>query len=189
MKKWLYPLLPLVVLTGCTSLSKDECLQANWYGIGYQHGVNGTQYQDGVNALAQCSEFGVRADINEYKSGYDQGLNVYCEPENGFTLAMQGMPYNGVCNSTAFRKAWQEGNDRYQVQQRLIDIDDRIEEIDRRLHTIRAELNSNQLDNQQRKNLYHERKSLEDERNDLRKERALLPPLNKLPSVEISTEW
>ncbi|NIZ05374.1 DUF2799 domain-containing protein [Pseudoalteromonas sp. HF66] len=189
MRKWTLPLLSLIVLAGCTSVSKDECLQANWQGIGYKHGADGTEYHDGLDALSQCGEYGVSADIDEYKEGYDLGLAVYCEPENGFTLGIQGVSYNGVCNSTAFRKAWQEGNDRYQVQQRLAYIDDRIDDIDRRLKDIRAELNSNQLDNGQQKELYRERKDLEHERKDLRKERALLPLLNKLPSVEISSQW
>ncbi|WP_462165670.1 DUF2799 domain-containing protein [Pseudoalteromonas sp. GB43] len=189
MRKWTLPLLPLIVLAGCTSVSKNECLQADWYGIGYKHGADGTEYRDGIDALSQCSEYGVNADIAKYKVGYDQDIATYCEPENGFTLGMQGASYNGVCNSTAFRKAWQEGNDRYQVQQRLSYIDNRIDDIDRRLKDIRGELNSNQLNNTQQKELYRERKDLENERKDLRKERALLPLLNKLPSVEISTEW
>ena len=189
MRKWTLPLLPLIVLAGCTSVSKNECLQADWYGIGYKHGADGTEYRDGIDALSQCSEYGVNADIAKYKVGYDQGLATYCEPENGFTLGMQGASYNGVCNSTAFRKAWQEGNDRYQVQQRLSYIDNRIDDIDRRLKDIRGELNSNHLNNTQQKELYRERKDLENKRIDLRKERALLPLLNKLPSVEISTEW
>ncbi|MFU2509185.1 hypothetical protein [Pseudoalteromonas sp. ASV78] len=27
---------------------------------------------------------------------------MYCQPENGFTLAMRGVSYSGVCNSRAF---------------------------------------------------------------------------------------
>ncbi len=47
MRKWTLPLLPLIVLAGCTSVSKNECLQADWHGIGYKHGADGTEYRDG----------------------------------------------------------------------------------------------------------------------------------------------
>ncbi len=187
--KWLYAVPLTTVLSGCTTLSKDECMNAHWQQIGYAHGTNGKEYNDGLKTIAKCTEYGINADLAQYKTGYDQGLALFCEPENGFTLGLKGSSYNGVCNSIAFRKAWQEGNDRYEVQQRISYIDSRIERIDRRLEDIRAELTGDQLDSTQRKALYNEREYLEDERTDLRKERALLPLLNTLPSVEVSTKW
>jgi hypothetical protein len=55
MRKWTLPLLPLIVLAGCTSVSKNECLQADWHGIGYKHGADGTEYRDGIDALSRLS--------------------------------------------------------------------------------------------------------------------------------------
>lgn len=41
-------LLLLIVLgAGCTSLSQDECLQANWQQLGYSHGVQGYSLEQG----------------------------------------------------------------------------------------------------------------------------------------------
>jgi len=181
-------LLLIVLVAGCTSLSQDECLQANWQQLGYNHGMQGYSLEQGQEIIASCREFGVTPQLNEYQASYQQGLAVYCEPENGFTLGLRGEAYNSVCNNTQFRKAWQEGNEHYQVQARKAEIDERLESINRRLDEIRSELSASAVTSNQRKELRREREQLEDESKDLRRERALLPLLNKLPSLHIEYE-
>lgn len=181
-------LLFFISLSGCTSLSQDECLQANWQQLGYNHGMQGYSLEKGQEIVSSCREFGVTPQFNEYQVSYQQGLAVYCEPENGFTLGIRGESYNGVCNNTQFRKAWQEGNDRYQLEERKAEIEQRLNEIDWRLNTIRDELSAETVGSNKRKELHREREMLDDERDDLIRERSLLPLLNKLPSFHVEYE-
>ncbi|MBE0456735.1 DUF2799 domain-containing protein [Pseudoalteromonas sp. KG3] len=181
-------LLFFIVLSGCTSLSQQECAEANWQQLGYSHGQQGYTYERGKEIIATCREFGITAQLSEYQASYQQGLAVYCEPENGFTLGIRGESYNGVCNNTQFRKAWQEGNDRYQLEERKAEIEQRLDEIEWRLNTIRDELSAETVGSNKRKELHREREMLEDERRDLIRERSLLPLLNNLPSVHVEYE-
>lgn len=103
-------------------------------------------------------------------------------------MGLRGEAYNSVCNNTQFRKAWQEGNEHYQVQARKAEIDTRLDSINWRLDEIRSELSASAASSNQRKELRREREQLEDESKDLRRERALLPLLNKLPSLNIEYE-
>ena len=176
----------IALLNGCTTLSQDECKVANWQSLGYEHGVNGGDYADGITKIATCNDYNITPNIAQFKSSYESGLAVYCQPENGFTLAMRGVSYNGVCNSRAFRKAWEEGNDRYQIQQRRIEIDNRITELKQQLSELNQQLNSNNITQTQRKELNTQQRQLERELKDLRREKSLLPLLNKASTVEIT---
>ncbi len=175
-------------LSGCSSLSQDECIQANWTNLGFSHGEQGYTFEHGREIISACSEFGITAKLDDYKVGYKQGLAAFCEPENGFTLGLRGDAYNGVCNDTQFRKAWQEGNERYQFEARKAEIDDRLNNINWRLQSISNELASDKPSSSQSKELRREREQLEKERRDLRKEKALLPLLNKFPSWHFEYE-
>ncbi len=180
--------LALITLSGCTSLSQEECAYANWQQLGYDHGQSGKTYSQGVDTVTACQEFGISPDVAQYKEGYDNGLRYYCKPENGFAVGIRGESFNGVCNSKQFRKAWEEGNDRYQVEVRKTEIKNRLDTINRRLEVIRSELSAANISSNERAVLINEQRDLDDERNDLRRERALIPLLNKLPSVHIDYE-
>lgn len=180
--------LALITLSGCTSLSQEECAYANWQQLGYDHGQSGKTYSQGVDTVTACQEFGISPDVAQYKEGYDNGLRYYCKPENGFAVGIRGESFNGVCNSKQFRKAWQEGNDRYQLEERKAEIEQRLNEIDWRLNTIRDELSAETVGSNKRKELHREREMLDDERDDLIRERSLLPLLNKLPSFHVEYE-
>lgn len=181
-------LLFFILLSGCSSLSQQECAQANWQQLGYSHGQQGYTYEQGKEIILSCREFGIAAQLSEYQASYQQGLAVYCEPENGFTLGIRGKSYNGVCNSKDFRKAWQEGNDRYQLEERKAEIEERLDAIDWRLDTIRNELSAETLGSNKRKELHRERKALDDERDDLIREKSLMLLLNKIPAFHVEYE-
>lgn len=181
-------LLFFVVLSGCTSLSQEDCVRANWEELGYSHGEQGYTFEQGRHIVSACTQFGITAQLDDYQVGYKQGLAAFCQPENGFTLGLRGDAYNGVCNDTQFRKAWQEGNERYQLEARKTEIDNRLRNIDWRLQSINNELASNKASSNQSKELRREREQLEKERSNLRKEKALLPILNKLPSWHFKYE-
>ena len=67
-----------VALIGCSTLSKNECLQANWYELGWKDGNLGkprSLFQEHADA---CVKHNVRAEKTEYFRGRDDGLKNFC---------------------------------------------------------------------------------------------------------------
>jgi Protein of unknown function (DUF2799) len=86
-----------LMIAGCASVSKEDCLLTDWYEIGRLDGRQGkprTAFQGRAKA---CLEHGISADRQAYYDGHDQGLNYYCTEQKGVELGQQGLPYNSVC--------------------------------------------------------------------------------------------
>ena len=98
---------------GCATLSKEECLQGDWRGIGYRDGAHGYDLTRIEQHQKACVDFHVTPDINAYQAGHDEGLLVYCTPQNGFDLGERVEEYNGnICPSyleSAFLEQYKQG--------------------------------------------------------------------------------
>lgn len=66
-------LLACVLVSGCASISEQECRSANWYQLGERDAlIYGMRPQ--VDQLAyQCGKFGVQPDEKEYLAGWQVG--------------------------------------------------------------------------------------------------------------------
>lgn len=85
-------------LSGCATMSSDECMTSDWSAIGYEDGSRGfTTDRFGQHRKA-CAKHGVTPDFSAYQSGRDQGLVEFCQPHRGFNVGSNGGSYNGVCN-------------------------------------------------------------------------------------------
>lgn len=159
MKRALIPLALLTLLSGCASMSPDECKTANWYKVGYQDGRDGND-PNVINSYTEdCGEAGVTPDRAKWKEGFDKGTIQYCSPDNGYTVGIEGKEYYGVCSSKEFIENYQLGHQEYQRQQRIQEIDTEISVIDNQL--------DNNPDKDNAKRLKEKRKRLADERSDL----------------------
>jgi len=85
-------------LSGCATMSSEECMASDWSAIGYEDGARGyTTDRFGQHRKA-CAKHGVTPDFSAYQNGRDQGLIEYCRPNRGFRVGSNGGSYNGVCN-------------------------------------------------------------------------------------------
>jgi hypothetical protein len=87
----------ILMVAGCASVSKEDCLLTDWYEIGRMDGRQGqprTVFQGRAKA---CLEHGISADRQAYYQGHDEGLKYYCTEEKGFDMGQQGLPYKSVC--------------------------------------------------------------------------------------------
>lgn len=90
--------LVIVGMSGCATMSEDECMTSDWSAIGYEDGSRGyTTDRLGKHRKA-CAKHGVTPDFAAYQSGRDQGLIEYCQPGRGFTVGSHGGSYHGVCS-------------------------------------------------------------------------------------------
>ena len=109
----------LVLLSGCATLNKQECLNADWYSIGYVDGARGYPASRIGKHRQACAEFSVRPDFDQYDKGRIAGLVEYCNPRNGYWLGTKGVVYSGVCPKNlegAFIVAYQQGKNVYEME-------------------------------------------------------------------------
>lgn len=108
--------LAIVGLSGCATMSGDECMTSDWEAIGYEDGVRGyTPDRIGKHRKA-CAKHGVTPSLVDYQRGRDQGLVEYCQPSRGFKVGANGGSYNGVCNAhheADFLDAYNAGSQLY----------------------------------------------------------------------------
>lgn len=84
-------------LSGCATMSGDECMTSDWSAIGYEDGSRGYNTDRFGQHRKACAKHGVTPDFSAYQNGRDQGLVEYCQPGRGFNVGVNGGSYNGVC--------------------------------------------------------------------------------------------
>ena len=90
--------LVFVGLSGCASMSGDECVASDWSAIGYEDGARGYNTDQHAKYRKSCAKHGVTPDFSAYMDGRDRGLVEYCQPNRGFNVGSGGGRYNGVCS-------------------------------------------------------------------------------------------
>ena len=87
----------VLFLTGCASVSEEDCLVTDWFEIGRMDGMQGKPRTAFQNRAKPCLEHGINADRQAYYRGHDEGLMFYCTEQRGFELGRQGLAYRSVC--------------------------------------------------------------------------------------------
>mgnify|MGYP001811906893 CR=1 FL=1 len=90
--------LATLIMSGCASMSSDECMTADWNAIGYEDGARGYTTERFSNHRKACANHGVTPNFADYQAGREQGLVEYCQPGRGFDVGASGGRYYGVCS-------------------------------------------------------------------------------------------
>lgn len=138
-----------LVLQGCASMSRNECLNADWYAIGYESGIRGQHEAQISEHRKACAEHGVTPDLARYLAGRDAGLQRFCEPRNGYRLGRAGTGYAGVCPQRLegeFLQAYGAGREMYDAQQNINRLGRRIDARQADLRSLNEELADKQAE-------------------------------------------
>ncbi len=174
--------LPLIILgilslTSCATLSKNECLTANWASIGYEDGVQG-QAQDRIGShLRACADHGINPNLQEYQQGYNQGLEIFCTPQNGYIKGKSGYTYAGACTesrTSGFLLGYEAGREVYLANAELSRLRRDLQAVENRIRHLKNEiyrkerfLFSDSVSKSVRRNIYYEIADLKMEQEDL----------------------
>lgn len=112
----------LVLLSSCTTMSKDECLMGDWGQKGYQDGLSGYDPRRLDDHVSACAKHGVGANPTAYMSAREDGLRTYCTWRNGFNEGRRGNSYRGVCRpeeEADFIPAYRDGREIYAAEEAL----------------------------------------------------------------------
>lgn len=109
-------------LSGCATMSADECMTSDWHAIGFEDGARGYTADQLGNRRKACAKHGITPDFEAYQAGRAQGLRQYCQPSRGFSVGSSGSRYNGVCPADlepGFIDAYNSGHQLYTLRSRV----------------------------------------------------------------------
>jgi hypothetical protein len=132
-----------LLLSGCATLNKEECLNADWYSIGYVDGARGYPASKIGEHRQACAEYSVRPDFGRYDEGRIAGLVEYCNPRNGYWLGTKGALYSGVCPKNLegpFFVAYQQGKIVYETERQVKTGEKEVRGLYRELENVEREM-------------------------------------------------
>ncbi|MCH8529796.1 MAG: DUF2799 domain-containing protein [Saccharospirillum sp.] len=166
-----------VLLAGCASMSKDECLTADWYAIGYEDGANGQPTTRIGSHREACAKHGVTPNLRDYQDGHDEGIIHFCTAQSGFTRARSGYQYTGICPPSLepeFMDGYTAGRQIYTVNSELSSLrseqrsnDNELRRLDQQLVEKEAALFAASTPEDQRRSLYDEIGLMKEQRGNL----------------------
>lgn len=164
--KMLYIIPVLFVLSGCATLSRDQCQQGDWFGIGLADGQAG----QAMNRLdlhnKACAEYGIGVNPQQYLEGRAQGLNDYCRLSNAFDSGLRGLRYQRVCPP-----ALDEAFDRYNAAAyEVYELRREFDSIDNQLASKEYQMADRDLSNESYHRLRREHRDLDLERDRVQRE-------------------
>lgn len=114
-----------LLISGCATMSKDECKQADWYLKGVDDATQGFALDRVIEHGKACARINIVPDMKEYREGHGKGARLYCVPEKGYSEGRNGAAYNGICPAAAegnFLRAYNDGQELYAIQNRINDM-------------------------------------------------------------------
>lgn len=117
-----------VLVTGCATMTPEQCRQASWMDVGLRDGLAGQPMMTLDERISDCKEVGVTVDTGRYVTGREQGLQSYCRLDNAITLGLNGSHYAGVCPPAIdpeFRRLFQKGYVVFELRTEVSNLDGR----------------------------------------------------------------
>ena len=118
----------IYLLSGCATLSKEECMVGDWQAIGYNDGVAGYHSERLASHAKACAKASIAPDYQGWERGRQLGLKQYCTTSNAYNVGRRGRKLNNVCPIAmvnTLKNANQRGLDYYALE-RQIEEDNRL---------------------------------------------------------------
>lgn len=125
-----------LLLSSCASMSKEQCLTANWLDQGFRDGRTGQPLSRLEDHRAACAKVAVIPNNNLYIEGREQGIVLYCTPENALQEGLQGRPYRHACPAEleqAFLRSYTNGKQLYEAEQEVEQLNNRSRQLEKSL--------------------------------------------------------
>jgi hypothetical protein len=132
-----------LLMSGCASMSGEECIAADWSAVGYEDGARGYTTDRFSTYRKACSKEGITPDFAAYQAGRDQGLVEYCQPGRGYNIGVNGGRYQGVCHvdlEPDFLDAYNAGYHLYTLRSNVSRSKSQIDAKQRELKKVREEM-------------------------------------------------
>jgi len=131
------------VLAGCAGMSEQACVSADWRTVGFEDGSVGRSAANIGSYRQACADHGVAPDLDAYRAGHADGVQIYCRASHGFDIGRSGAAYQGVCPANLeadFVAEYNAGRHLYELESALRNADNRIASNYRAQENIKQEL-------------------------------------------------
>lgn len=135
----------LALLSGCATMTANECLGGNWSRIGYQDGTDGYPVSRLGDHERACAAHGVGVDARAYLEAREQGLEEYCTPSRGYYVGSNGRNYAGVCpawNEAGFLAGYADGRVVHEAQRDVSQARSDIQTLENRIRRLRKDIDA-----------------------------------------------
>ncbi len=163
----------IVAFTGCATLSKNECLEADWFEIGRRDGTMGKPRALFQQHRDACLKHSINPNRDAYYEGREEGLKFYCTEDNGFKQGRLGRKYQYVCPPELepdFLAGYVEGKEIREYKSKIASLKRRLKEIESEIEKKESELYSSKLSSEQRAKIRSDIRSLDMEYRDIVRE-------------------
>ena len=117
----------LALLTGCASLDRDECVNADWYAIGLEDGARGRALERLGDHRRACAKHNIAPSSERYLAGRNDGLKTFCTYERGYSEGSAGRDYSAGCPQPSnFLAGYQRGRELHDLNRRRAELDKEI---------------------------------------------------------------
>jgi hypothetical protein len=96
----------LALLSGCATMTEDECRFADWYEIGLRDGREARPQSRIGSYLDACAPFQVRPDMDAWEQGRAVGLGEFCQLPVALERGLNGYSYDRVCGDPEFERVY-----------------------------------------------------------------------------------
>ncbi len=77
-------------------MDASDCEFAEWDKIGKEHAQKGKSQKEFRNLFNECNEYGIKADRELYRTGWNVGIKDFCTIKNGYEFG-KNHSYDGIC--------------------------------------------------------------------------------------------
>ncbi len=135
----------VAAISGCATMSKEECLTADWYMIGQGDAEQGSSRTMLDVRRKDCAKAGVTPSLRDYDAGYEKGLKRYCTASNGYTQGVSGANYQGICTgfrADDFLSGYNSGLELFAARDRVNRVRNDISSYQQNIYNIRSEVSN-----------------------------------------------
>ena len=179
-------LLIIVSLSGCASLTEEECGAGDWLTIGSQDAQQGFTPSRLNDHAKACKRFNIQPDNGQYQEGYKRGLVFYCTAENGFRVGRNGYAYRNICPQDAepvFLSGFDRGRLLHDVESQIAEAETSLLEVERQIGETYASREKDKQESLFRLDAEKDRLKREIERLERQRDRSLIMADRFLQSV------
>ena len=91
-------LVGFLALSGCATLTADQCKVADWRALGVEDGALGYGEIRFLDYAKDCASADITPDRVAWEAGRAEGLKQFCTPEGAYSAGADGRPFRGRCS-------------------------------------------------------------------------------------------
>ena len=126
--KYLFILISSFIVNGCSSLSKEDCSNKNWFKLGKSDAMSGEVEPKTSDYRRDCSEHGLQIKSMDYLKGFEKGLEEYCSYDNGISDGEDGENTHTLCEkeNPAYKKGYLVGFREFKTKESIVKLKEKL---------------------------------------------------------------